>query len=404
MRNYILALTILAAGCTQNPQPVAESNSPVGSWRMSLFLGPDTLQTDVTINDSLHFLFHNAAEVIKTTKASYKNDSLFVEMPVFHSYFLLHQNSNDEIIGAWYNPGKSPEYQIPVSFNRVTAHSELPNTTDTLKYAVTFSEHTEDAYPAVGLFLTQDGHISGTFLTETGDYRYLEGVISGDRWKFQCFDGSHAFLFTATHKGDSLSNGTFYSGNHWSEPWKGNIDTAATLRNPYSLTYLVDESDFEFTAMNLEGEITEFNPSTNKGKVTIVQIFGSWCPNCLDESLFYKQLYSSYHDQGLEIVPVAFEKGDDFSSNVNRLRKYASDLNLPFMSYLGGKASKAEASKIFPMLNAISSFPTTIFLDRSGTVRRIHTGFYGPGTGTHYERFISDTRNFIEDLLNEETL
>lgn len=371
---------------------------------MSLYLGADTLQSEVTVTDSLNFLFHNASEVIKTSKASYKNDSLFVEMPVFHSYFLLHQNEQNQIVGNWFNPGKSPEYKIPVSFNRIDARQKLPSTADTLKYEVAFSKGTDDQYPAIGLFLVDQNRISGTFLTETGDYRYLEGDVHGNEWKFQCFDGSHAFLFTAYQKEDSLLNGTFYSGNHWSEPWVGVLNDDATLRSPYALTYLIDESDFTFNAMNLDGEITAFNPSTNKGKVTIVQIFGSWCPNCLDESLFYKQLYSTYHERGLEIIPVAFEKGDDFNSNVNRLKKYASDLNLPFTSYLGGTASKMEASKIFPMLNTISSFPTTVFLDRNGEVRRIHTGFYGPGTGTHYERFISDTRNFIEDLLNEETL
>lgn len=404
MRYLLLAIAIIAIGCSQPEQPKTTSNSPIGSWRMAMYLGADTLMVDVTVTDSLQFMFHNAAETIKTSVAAYKNDSIHVEMPVFNSYFLLNQVGQDEIKGHWFNPGKSPEYRIPVSLIRTAERIQPSSASDTLNYAVQFSPNTDDTYPAVGLFQVDTNKIIGTFLTETGDYRYLEGNIQHNQWKFQCFDGSHAFLFTATQKEDSLVQGTFYSGNHWSEPWSGKLDPNATLRNPYSLTYLINEDEFSFTAMSLDGEITQFNEVNTQGHVTIVQIFGSWCPNCLDESLFFKQLYNSYNHQGLQIIPVAFEKDTDFNSNVIRLKKYASDLNLPFASYLGGSASKADAAKIFPMLNTISSFPTTLFIDKKGKVRRIHTGFYGPGTGTHYERYISDTRNFIEDLLKEDLM
>ena len=61
---------------------------------------------------------------------------------------------------------------------------------------------------------TPDGRVTGTFLTETGDYRYLEGVVDGDSLKLSCFDGSHAFLFHAALDQDSF-RGRFWSGTHW---------------------------------------------------------------------------------------------------------------------------------------------------------------------------------------------
>lgn len=55
-------------------------------------------------------------------------------------------------------------------------------------------------------------------MTETGDYRYLEGVVNGNQLQLSTFDGAHAFLFTGTVT-DSTINGHFYSGNHWKEPF-----------------------------------------------------------------------------------------------------------------------------------------------------------------------------------------
>ena len=63
----------------------------------------------------------------------------------------------------------------------------------------------EDAYPAKGIFFQKDGDVvTGTFRTKTGDYRYLEGVMDGNRLKLSTFDGAHAFLFTATVSDSTL--------------------------------------------------------------------------------------------------------------------------------------------------------------------------------------------------------
>ncbi|MFM1932851.1 MAG: hypothetical protein RL226_2154, partial [Bacteroidota bacterium] len=200
-------------------------------------------------------------------------------------------------------------------------------------------------------------------------------------------------------------NGMFYSGNHWSEPFSGRKDSTAMLRNPYSLTYTTSkDSPIAFNAVDATGEIQTFGSNQFKDHVTIVQIFGTWCPNCLDESRFYKELFTLYADRGLRIIPVAFERGQTFEANVQHINEYKQDLGLPYDSYIGGTASKDEAGKLFPMLNEISSFPTSLFIDQNGVVRKIHTGFYGPGTGKHYERYVNETKALLEQMLYELTL
>ena len=48
------------------------------------------------------------------------------------------------------------------------------------------------------------------------------------------------------------------------------------------------------------------------------------------------------------------------------------------------------------------SYPTCIFIGRDGMVRRIHTGFYGPGTGAErYAAYSRDIELFVTDLLKE---
>ena len=59
------------------------------------------------------------------------------------------------------------------------------------------------------------------------------------------------------------------------------------------------------------------------------------------------------------------------------------------------------AAKRLPQLNGIYAFPTTLFLDRKGRVRRIYTGFSGPATGNHYPKLIEDFDSTVEQLLAE---
>jgi hypothetical protein len=53
------------------------------------------------------------------------------------------------------------------------------------------------------------------------------------------------------------------------------------------------------------------------------------------------------------------------------------------------------------MLNKVMGYPTTIFIDRKGTVKRIYTGFTGPATGKYYEKYQDDFDAYVLKLLSE---
>jgi len=128
---------------------------------------------------------------------------------------------------------------------------------------------------------------------------------------------------------------------------------------------------------------------------------GSWCPNCMDESRYLKQVYEKYHPQGLEIVALAFEKSSDFTIVSAQIERMKKRLQLPYEVLLTLKTGKEKASETIPQLNEVIAFPTAIFIDRGHFIRSIHTGFNGPATGKEYEHFVEETDLLIKTLLKE---
>jgi thiol-disulfide isomerase/thioredoxin len=126
---------------------------------------------------------------------------------------------------------------------------------------------------------------------------------------------------------------------------------------------------------------------------------GTWCPNCLDETRFYKELYEKYHDKGLEIIAIGFEAGENFDLNAAKLEKFKAKNGVDFTFLLGGTSTKKAASDLFPMVDGIKSFPTSFYIGKDGTIQKIYTGFNGPGTGIYYEKYVEETYKVIEGML-----
>ena len=335
-----------------------------------------------------------------------KDDSLWISMPVFESYLLISQ-SDSSWQGVYKDPSRGDEYEIPFramptgrrfELGLSSAHP-LPST-----WAVTFSPGTEDEYPAVGTFSSHpDGTVVGTFLTETGDYRYLEGYRTDQQLVLSTFDGAHAFLFVADIAGDSLS-GMFYSGNHFEEPWTAVADPEASLRDASSLTFLKPRYDgISFAFPDLHGDSVRYPSEQYAGKVVIVQLLGSWCPNCMDETRLFAQWYDKYHHQGLEIIGLAFERRNDREDAARAVSRMAERLGADYEFLIASlSTSKSIANEKLPMLSDVLSYPTSIWIDRDGKIRQIHTGFNGPGTGEPYEEFVEAYEGLIQEMLSGE--
>lgn len=383
-------------------------NLTKGSWSANLELNqrdklPFKLIIEKKENKTI-FSIQNGAEIIQLTNFRVHLDTVVLDFPSFNSSIHFRRVNNKKIVGYWQNYNKGANYKIPFSAKygyktRFENNSIEPIQNISGNWKVKFDYKSPDESLSLGVFKQTNTILTGTFLTETGDYRFLEGNVFGDSFHLSCFDGSHAFLFNAQIINDSL-NGLFLSGKHSKEVWNGVKDESFKLPDPDSLTKLINPTTpFTFQLKDLEGNIFVFPTDRFKNKVVIIQIMGTWCPNCMDETRYYKKLYENYHDQGLEIISIGYEIGVGFEEFSKKIKLLQERLNLPFTFLVGGAAKKDLASKQFSMLNEVISFPTSIFIGKDGSVKRVHTGFNGPGTGSYYIEYEKQTNKLIEELL-----
>jgi thiol-disulfide isomerase/thioredoxin len=398
----------IPAGYAQSQQKSA-CTLQTGTWRGVLKLNDSTeLPFNFEIKNTENELFINiinADEHIKITEFSFKDDSLFIQMPVFNSEFRLKSNCSS-MTGVWINRSRKETISIP--FTAVYNQSKrflLPEKTHPLikeRWKVTFEPGTPNEYFSVGIFQTINNKISGTFTTETGDYRYLQGFSDDKKFMVSCFDGAHAYLFYADRKNGALVNGHFYSGKSGHENWKAVPDHTFELRDPYTLTYLKPGySKIDFSFKNLDGKTVSLSDNKFKNKVVIIQLMGSWCPNCMDETKFLSGFYDAYKNKGVEIIGLAFERVTDLNKAIGNVNRLKSRFNAQYEFLITEKTGKDQASAALPMLNAVMAFPTTIYIDKKGSVRKIYTGFSGPATGEKYTTYVQETTAFIEQLLKE---
>ena len=350
---------------------------------------------------------YNAEETIVVDEIEYKNDSVYINLPVFEDYLVAKINQDNNLSGYYISPDRNRKVPFEATFKNAIRFGTGTGAAYNIEgvWETVFSKGVEeDEYLAKGIFKQYDnGKITGTFRTTTGDYRYLEGVLDGTRLKLSTFDGAHAFLFTAKVT-DSTMNGYFYSGNHWKEPFEAKRSQDFELPSANELTYLKEGYDsLDFVFSNTSDELVGLKDDRFKDKVVVVQIMGTWCPNCLDESKYYADFYKKNKDKGVEFIALAFEYAKDKETAFSRIDRlaYKIDIDYPILLAQYGGADKSKAQKKLPMLNHVLSYPTSIFIDKKGKVRKIHTGFNGPATGEKYTEFKKEFESFVAELPNE---
>jgi len=358
-------------------------------------------------NNNCEIVIINGDERISVNEITQNGKEIAIKLPFYNSE-IKGQFNEKRIFGNWHNYAKGPDYKI--AFYAAYGDSsrfytgvvdDLPDVNG--KWEVVFmSDDKKSKTDAIAEFKQNGTHVTGTFLTPTGDYRFLEGNVSEKELMLSCFDGAHAFLFIGQIKPSGDIMGDFWSGSHFHEIWLAfKADEPQPLPDPNAITNLINKKlPINFAYPNMKGEMVSLKDKKYQDKVVMLQIMGSWCPNCKDETTLYTQWYNKYHSKGLEIIALAFENSDNLETTKPILIRYCKQLGVNYEMLLAGKASKKAASEAFPMLNKITSFPTTIFIDKQGNIRQTHTGFNGPAT-SEYQDFVQQTEMFIEALLDE---
>ncbi len=384
-----------------------------GIWRATLKTGSaEEIPFNFEITDSADqklLDIINGKERFRVNEISTLSDSVIIQMPLFDSEIRAALN-NQTLSGQWikhyadsdevmqFNAKKGDSWRF---FKDKTA----TNTAISGRWSVTFNTlNNKSSYASVGEFTQENGRVFGTFLTTTGDYRFLEGTVSDQKLYLSCFDGSHAYLFTGKLLNDStITEGKFYSGLSSIETWTANKNEKAILPDAYSITDLKDGYDqIDFSFPGLDGKKVSLSDQKFKNKIVLVQFFGSWCPNCMDETAYLTSFHKKYQDKGVEIVALAYERTKDFERSKKNIARLRDRFSVPYdMLVTGFTKDKVEVSKSLPMLKTFMAFPTLMIIDKNGKIRKIHTGFSGPGTGTHYADFVKEFEKTIDDLLAE---
>ena len=399
----IFIMCIISFSCKKEQTQTLKTGTWLGELQVN---DEETLPFNFEVTSENSLKVFNADEVIVVNDITYKNDSVIIKMPAFDSHYFSAKLSDGSLEGTFVevNRGISMPFKAKYGIkDRFKIEKEAMYNVSG-KWEAKFSEGIpDDEHTDMGIFEQEGNMVTGTFRTLTGDYRFLQGVLNGDQLKLSAFDGSHVYLFTARVT-DSTMEGIRYLGNYFKEPFAAKRNDAFELQDPETLTLLNEDYDgLEFSFLDTSDQMVSLTDDRFKDKVVIVQLMGSWCPNCLDETKYYSEYYKTHQDKSIEFVALAFEyaktKEKAFQS-MDRLKNSAG-IEYPVLLAQFGTVNKEEAQKKLPMLNRVVSYPTTIFIDKNGKVRKIHTGFNGPATGEKYIAFKADFESFIDMLLEE---
>ena len=421
---YSACLILLFNSCVSPPNEYTQL--PPGQWRGILKLSDPEQKTvqgsedmgsqqdyfelpfnvETTYEDgNLSVYLINGAERLQVEQVHYgrdkstAKDTLLLDMSAFDTKMEGFYEGN-YIEGEWivnYKDG----YSIPFIMTYGQEHrfklNEQANTTDFDGNWKMIFDYDGDPYPGVAELTQKGGQLAGTILTETGDYRYLEGDAFGDKMRLSVFDGAHAFLFSGSLDNDTIY-GEFRSGKHYKSRWYA-VKEATTLADPDDMTQSTTTEPVELSYVTSSGQDFKLSEQPDS-KLTIINIMGTWCPNCRDEINYLKELKSKPGYEDVQILSLAFEKYKDQSRALTQLERYKASMGMDWPILLGGYADKKANSEALTFIDRLYSYPTMIILDDERKVRHIHTGFSGPAT-SKYAEFKEEMARILSEIINE---
>lgn len=378
---------------------------PPGIWRATLTLESDLVQAAeersqgllplsfevvYETRDSFYIVFINGNERIVNRDIQWGHDqvtgddTLRVDFPVYNTHISA-VFEEDAIEGHWVVPFRG-EYRLPFKARhgidyRFEGPYESPQADLSGQWEVLFSVESESPTSAVGEFIQDGNNLTGTFIKTTGDYRFLEGVVDGDRMFLSCFDGTHAYLFEAKILADGSLSGIYRSGSHYKTYWSAERNPDFTLQHADSITAVEHAGTaVAFKLPNVTGDtISPLDPAYHN-RPMLIQITGTWCPNCRDETEFLKQFLEEHEGLNIAVLAVAFERSNEYTQALPQLQAFKHELGIDYPVLYGGGLEKETASEVFPQLDAVIAYPTLLFLDRNKHIVYVHTGFRGPAT------------------------
>jgi thiol-disulfide isomerase/thioredoxin len=381
---------------------VTAAPSPDGPWKAALDLAGGALPFALQIaarGPGWKGQLCNGDACQSFSAVRIEGDSLVLEMDDYAAVLKAVLRS-DSLLGYYHNVGSKGPRTIP--FRAARGHWPTTPASARLlgRWDATYYQDLGTS-PRVFDLRNGPGGFYGTILSSTTDYGPFTGPVVGDSFAVGLFDGSFVYLLTGKLVGDTL-RGVFHAGLRTQTPWTAVRSTGAPhLESPTEISRADTTAPLRFGFPDLQGRLVRHDDPRFRGKVLLIDIFGSWCPTCHDATPELLRLYRRYQHRGLEIVGLAFEATGDTALDGRQVRRYRDKFGIRFPLLLAGINDAESVAAALPQLHDVTAFPTTVFVGRDGRVRRIYAGFHGLAAGPQHSRMVREFEAEIERLLNE---
>ncbi len=413
MRKILFATALIVLAPLTQSTPAASLD---GLWDAVLTANgteiPFRFEIAVKGREAQGFFFEGDRK-IGSTSGSVANETITFGYDFLNTTLEL-TSRGDELTGTYRNnrPNARPQAVRMRRFAPVSASTEnVPQVAGTWEMRRLAAEANAPRDTRTwNVFLRQSGsEVSGSILRVDGDTGTLVGRWRDGKLTLSHFAGERPTLFEAAPNADGTLAVTFNGNAHYlvvrsSEARAKGIPEPP---DPSRYTSVKDPTtSFQFAFPEaLTGNLVSASDPRFRGKVVILAIGGSWCPNCHDEAPFLGELYRDYHARGLEIVGLMFENDPDPKDYQPRVQAFVKRYNIQYPMLYAGTTNPTPQSKVIadalPQLINFGAYPTSIYLGRDGRVRSVHAGFASPATGEEHVRLKKELRELTERLLAE---
>lgn len=405
-RLALIAALLLAPLALASPSP---DQSAAGQWEGTVVIDKMTIpfRLDITgKGDKLQGAFLNGDERVTSSRGIQRHDAVELDFDQY-AEFLRATVDGGELKGTIegkFDPG--PRRTLAFQAHRYTPQPNPPaGSVPSINGLWEIEVSSSKGESAWRFIVRQSGaDISAAILRVDGDTGTLTGRYRDGKFVLSHFSGERPYVMEAAPNPDGTLTITLndYSGKRDLPAYRPADARAKGLPEPTdpSLhTRVADPSKpFAFSFPDVSGRTVSSTDARFLGKVLLVVVTGSWCPNCHDEAPFLAQLYDKYRDRGLEVIALDFEEPEQIT-DLNRLRWFVQHYGIHYTVLVGGDPNDVNAK--IPQLVNLNSWPTTVFVGRDGLVKAVHAGFASPASGDFNSKLQAEITARVEAMLAE---
>jgi thiol-disulfide isomerase/thioredoxin len=396
-----LAATITTLALAAPVASLAKPANYTGAWEGVLTTdnGPIRFAFEIKRSgDGFRGSFFNGDERVSSTHGSALDGKLSLDFEHYATH--LDATADGDTLRGTY--GNALVGVRPIELHKRAGRESFDAAAPTIFGLWTLPIESPKGEHAFRLILRQKaGEISAAILRVDGDTGLLTGGYRDGRFILDHFDGGRGYHLEIIPAADGSLELSLFGIRNAVQHFVAVRPESSTVQ-PSEFTAHTRWKDpakpFEFSFPDVSGRPVSSHDPRFAGKVLLVNITGSWCPNCHDEAPYLEALYKRYRALGLEVVALDFEEPEQLSRR-SRLAAFIKHYGIEYQYLVAGEPK--ELAERLPDSERLNAWPTTFFVDRTGHVREIHTGFAGRASGEFYAKQDREFTTTIERLLAE---